>query len=108
VREGHHQGPGHAIYLRRPFFVHKIRSLGRAMKPKVQVGTILIEERPVTARILGPESEPYSGKWSVIKALDDFALDRKIHASGWSFLFMTAEVRVMFFGDLGAKKIQKH
>jgi hypothetical protein len=78
------------------------------MKPRVQVGTILIEERPVTARVLGPESEPYSGKWSVIKALDDFALDRKIHASGWSFLFMTAEVRVMFFGDLGAKKIQKH
>ena len=33
-------------------------------------------------------------------------LDRKIHAAGWNFLFMAAEVKVMFFGSLGAVKIQ--
>jgi len=38
--------------------------------------------------------------------LDGFALDRKIRASGWNFFFMAAEVRAMFFGALGAKKIQ--
>ncbi len=37
------------------------------MTPKVQVGTILIEKRPLIAQVLGLESEPYSGTWSVIK-----------------------------------------
>jgi hypothetical protein len=76
------------------------------MLPTVQVGTILIEEQPLIAQVLGLESEPYSGGWSVVKALDGFALDRKIHAAGWNFFFMAAEVKVMFFGALGAKKIQ--
>ena len=58
------------------------------------------------ARIVGLESEPYSGNWSVVKALDGFALNRKIHAAGWNFFFMAAEVKVMFFGAIGAKNIR--
>ena len=57
-------------------------------------------------QLLGLESEPCSGDWSVVKGLDGFALDRKIHAAGWNFFFMAAEVKVMFFGALGTKKIQ--
>jgi hypothetical protein len=76
------------------------------MTPNVQVGTILIEERPVLAQVLGLESEPYSGSWSVVKALNGFALDRKIHAAGWNFFFMAAEVKVMFFGAITATKVQ--
>ena len=76
------------------------------MTPTTQVGTILIEERPVIARILGLESEPYSRNWSVVKAPDGFALNRKIHAAGWNFFFMAAEVKVMFFGAIGAKNIR--
>jgi hypothetical protein len=52
------------------------------------------------------ESEPYSGNWRLVKALDGFALDRKIRDAGWNFFFMAAEVKVMFFGALGTKKIQ--
>jgi len=58
------------------------------------------------ARALGLHSEPYSANWGVVEALDGFALDRKIHAAGWSFFFMAAEVKVMFFGAIGAKNIQ--
>src|ERR1700674_3886300 len=76
------------------------------MPQEVQVGTILMKEWPMTTQLLGPESGPYSGNWSVIKALDGFALDRKIHAAGWNFFFMAAEVKVMFFGAIGAKNIQ--
>jgi hypothetical protein len=76
------------------------------MTPKVQIGTILIEERPLIAQVLGLESEPYSGNWSVIKALDGFSLDRKIHAAGWNFFFMADEVKVMIFGAIGATKVQ--
>ncbi len=57
-------------------------------------------------QLLGLESEPYSGNWSLVKVLDVFALDRKIHAAVWNFFFMAAEVKAMFFGALGAKKIQ--
>jgi len=76
------------------------------MTLKVEVGTILIEDRP-SPRFLGLlESEPYSGNSSVIKGLDGFSLDRKIHAAGWNFFFMAAEVKVMIFGAVGATKIQ--
>ena len=73
------------------------------MPQEVQVGTILMSEWPP---LLGLESEPYSGHWSVVKALDGSALDRKIRAAGWNFFFVASEVKVMFFGALGAKKIR--
>jgi hypothetical protein len=52
------------------------------------------------------ESEPYLGNWSVIKALDGFALDKKIRAAGWNFFFLAEEVKVMFFGAIRAAKVQ--
>ena len=66
-----------------------------------------MKEWPGISQLLGLESEPCSGEWSLLNVLDGFALDRKIHAAGWNFFFMAAEVKVMFFGSLGAVKIQK-
>jgi len=76
------------------------------MPPTLKVGTILIEERPLITKFLGLDSEPCSGKWSAVRGLDGFALDRKIHAAGWNFFFMAAEVKVTFFGALGRANIQ--
>jgi len=76
------------------------------MPPTVLVGAILTNESSLMMQSFGLETEPCSGNWSLVKALDGFALDRKIHAAGWNFFFMAAEVKVMFFGALGAKKIQ--
>jgi hypothetical protein len=76
------------------------------MTATVQVGTILIEQRPVMAQALGLQSEPYSAHWGVVNALDSLALDRKIHAAGWNFFFMAAQVKVMFYGAIGAKSVQ--
>src|SRR6266851_3531091 len=76
------------------------------MPPTVQVGAILIEEWPLMSQVLGLESEHYSGNWSLVKLLDGFALDRKVRASGWNLFFMAEEVKTMFFGALGAKKIE--
>jgi hypothetical protein len=75
------------------------------MPPTVQVGAILIEDWPLMPQLLGLESESYSGNWRLVKELDGAALDRKIRASGWSFFFMAADVKAMFVGALGAKKI---
>jgi hypothetical protein len=76
------------------------------MPPTVHVGTILMKEWPGISQLLGLESERCSGEWSLLKVLDGCALDRKIHAAGWNFFFMAAEVKVMFFGALGAAKMQ--
>jgi hypothetical protein len=75
------------------------------MPQVVQVGDILIEAWPAMAKLFGIESEPYSGSWSVVKALNGFGLERKVHAAGWNFFFMAAEVHVMFLGARGADKI---
>jgi hypothetical protein len=76
------------------------------MAQTVQVGTILMKEWPGMTTLLGLESEACSAGWSLLKVLDGFALDRKIHAAGWNFFFMATEVKTMFFGKTGATKIQ--
>jgi hypothetical protein len=76
------------------------------MLPIVYVGSIFMEEQPRVTQLLGLEVEPYSGDWGMVKALNGFTLDRKIHAAGWNFFFMASEIRVTFFGALGATKIQ--
>jgi len=75
------------------------------MQP-VQVGTILLESQPLMTEVFELDSESYTGNWSLVKALDGFALDHKIRDAGWNFFFMAAEVKAMFFGAPGAKKIQ--
>jgi hypothetical protein len=76
------------------------------MSLTIQAGTILIEDRLLMAQVLGLESESYFGSWGVVNCLDSFALDRKIHAAGWNCFFMAEEVKAMFFGSFGARRIQ--
>jgi hypothetical protein len=76
------------------------------MTTTVQAGTILIHAEPRLTQVFALKSEPYSGKWSVLKGLDGFALDRKIHAAGWNCFFMAEEAKVMFFGMISAQKVQ--
>jgi len=76
------------------------------MTANVQVGTILMESRPVMAQALGLQSAPYSANWGVLTALDGLGIHRNIEAAGWNFFFMAAEVKVMFFGAIGAGRVQ--
>ena len=72
------------------------------MPSTVHAGTILMKEWPGMPPLAGFETAPGWGEWS----RDAFTLDRKIHAAGWSFFFMAAEVKVMFFGSLRVAKLQ--
>jgi hypothetical protein len=76
------------------------------MAQNVKVGTILMKEWPGMPQLIGFETEPCFGEWNAVKALDPFALDRKIHAAGWNLFFMAAEVKAMFFGSLKPAKVQ--
>ena len=76
------------------------------MTPNVQVGTILIEDRPIITQTLGLESESYSGNWGVVK-LNGSVLEPKIRSVGWNCFFLAEEVKATVFGSLAAKSIQK-
>jgi len=78
------------------------------MLQTLKVGTILmkIKEWVGVPHLPGLETEPCVGEWSVVKFPDASALDRTIHAAGWNFFFMATEVKAMYFGFLGEKKIQ--
>ena len=75
------------------------------MPPTVQIGSILWNQSNSMKKSFAVESEPYSGTWSLVKRLNGFALDRKIHAAGWNFLFMAEETKAMFFGTPSSKGI---
>jgi hypothetical protein len=75
------------------------------MPSNVQAGTILIQNQPLMAGVLGLESEPYSGDWGKVNNFDAFGLDRKIHASGWNFFFLAAELKATFLGAIGAQSV---
>ena len=77
------------------------------MTARVQVGSILIEDRPGITGTLGIESEPYGGNWSVVRSLNGFDLDRKIRAYGWNVFFIAGEVRTTVFGAVGARTTRK-
>jgi hypothetical protein len=78
----------------------------RAMPSTVQVGTILLKEWPGMPGVIGFETEPGFGEWSMVNVPDAFTLDRKTHAAGWNFFFMATEVKAMFFGSLRAAKVR--
>jgi len=81
--------------------------VNETMPSEVQVGSILMKEWPGKPQLLELESELCSGEWSLLKIVDGFTVDRKIHAAGWNFFFMAREFRSTFFGAVGAAKIQK-
>ena len=76
------------------------------MIPAIQVGAILVKEWPMQ-EVLAVESDAFTGNWSLIKLLDGSGLDRKIRAVGWSFFFMAAEAKAMFFGAIGTLKMRE-
>jgi hypothetical protein len=79
------------------------------MTQEIQVGTVLMSEWPqfLGLKSDGMDNAPYAGRWSVVKALDGFALERKVRAAGWNFFFLASEVKAMFFGAIGAQKIER-
>jgi hypothetical protein len=79
---------------------------GGFMLPAIQAGALLTNDSPLMMQAFGLESSPCLGNWKLLKVLDRFALDRSIHAGGWNFFFMAAEVKGMFLGAPGEKKIQ--
>jgi hypothetical protein len=77
------------------------------MATSVQVGTILIENRPLIMRPLDLKSESYAGAWGVLQSLTSSTLDHKISSAGWTSLFLAAEVKATVFGALAPRSIRR-
>ena len=43
----------------------------------------------------------------MVRSLDGFTLDQKVHAARWNFFFLAGEVKAMFFGAVGATKVRQ-
>lgn len=76
------------------------------MPQTVQVGSILVKKSLPMPDVVGVDIEHYSENWNLIRNLDGFELDRKLHGSRWNFFFMAEEVKTTFAGSPGAKKIE--
>ena len=77
------------------------------MATKVQVGTILIEDRPLIMRPLNLESEPYSGNWGVLPLFTKFSLNEKVRGAGWTCVPLAGEMKATVFGSLAAPSIRR-
>jgi hypothetical protein len=77
-----------------------------SMQNAIQVGTILMKDGPLMTQLVGLASEPFAGSWSRVNLLNGFDFDRRVHASGWTFFFLAAEVKATYFGALGINKIR--
>jgi len=76
------------------------------MNLNMQVGDILLDDRPRIQQALGLESEPFSGSWSRVKNLDHSSLDRQIRAAGWNLFFIPGDATAFVFGAIKAGKIE--
>jgi hypothetical protein len=76
------------------------------MRPSIKVSAILTNDSPRMTQLFAMQSEPCWGDWRLVNGLDGSALDSRIHAAGWNFFFLAAEVKVMFWGAIGVAKIQ--
>ena len=52
------------------------------MPQTIQVGTILIEDRPSLVQYLAITTEPYAANWRMVEGVDGAVLDRKIREIG--------------------------
>jgi hypothetical protein len=77
------------------------------MREMIKVGTVLIREGTLLPDSLMIESEPYLLGWRSVTGLDGYAMDRKMHDTGWNFFYLAGESRAIAFGREGQESIRK-
>jgi len=77
------------------------------MLETIHAGTVLFRDGTVFPGAFKCESESFSPGWRSVQGLDGYALDRKIHDTGWHFLYFAGESRVTVYGREGKKTMRK-
>jgi hypothetical protein len=68
------------------------------MPNTIRAGTIFIREGAELPQAARVESEPYIAGWRLVKNLDGYGLDRKIHEAGWNFFCHAGKVKAITLG----------
>jgi hypothetical protein len=77
------------------------------MPDTIKTGTILIKEGTLLPDALRFESEPCVTGWRLVKNLDGYGLDRKIHEAGWTFFCLAGEIEATVFGLEGQETVRR-
>jgi len=77
------------------------------MAETIKTGTILIKDGTFLPDALRFESEPCATGWRLVKNLDGYGLDRKIHEAGWTFFSLAGELGATVFGFDGKKTVRR-
>ena len=77
------------------------------MPNTIGTGTILIKEGTPLPEALRLESEPYAPGWRLVKNLDGYGLDQRIHEAGWTFFCLAGEIKATVFGFDGQKTVRR-
>jgi hypothetical protein len=77
------------------------------MAQTINTGTILFKDGTFLPNTLRFESEPCATGWRLVKDLDGYGLDRKIHEAGWTFFCLAGEIKTIVFGFEGQKKVRR-
>jgi hypothetical protein len=74
------------------------------MLSNIEVGTILIEDRPLITRSLNLSSQPYLGAWGILTTTD---LELRIREAGWQFFFLAEAVNARVYGSVSPDSIKR-
>jgi hypothetical protein len=77
------------------------------MLDTIKTGTILIMEGTLLPEGLRFETAPCVPGWRLVKDLNAYGLDRKIHEAGWTFFFLAGEIMATVFGFDGQKAVRR-
>jgi hypothetical protein len=77
------------------------------MAETINAGTILIKDGTFLPEALRLESEPCATGWKLVKNLDGYGLDRKIHEAGWTFFLLAGELGATVFGFDRQKTVRR-
>jgi hypothetical protein len=77
------------------------------MSSKIEVGTILMEDRPAITQALDLNGGFFSQGWSVLNTVGAPALEFKVGAAGWRCFFLAGEVKATVFGRPAVQNSQR-
>ena len=77
------------------------------MAETINTGTILIKDGTFLPDALRFETEPCAPGWRLVRNLDGYILDRKIHEAGWTFFWLAGEIEATVFGFDGLETVRR-
>jgi len=77
------------------------------MAEAINMGTILFKDGTFLPDALQFDSVPCATGWRLVKDLDGYGLNRKIHDAGWRFFCIAGEIKSTAVGYEGQKNVRR-